>query len=87
MLDEPTSALDAPTEHHLFEHFAEAARQNSEAGSITLLVSHRFSTVRMDDTILVMDRGRIVESGSHVELMEMEGLYAELFTVQQRACR
>ena len=70
MLDEPTASLDAPTEHALFEHFAQAARTYAAAsGAITLLVSHRFSTVRMADLILVIAGGRIVERGTHADLV------------------
>jgi ATP-binding cassette, subfamily B, bacterial len=88
MLDEPTASLDAPTEHALFEHFASAARDYARAaGAITLLVSHRFSTVRMADLILVVADGRIVERGSHAELVQQNGLYAELYGLQARAYR
>ncbi|MGH7463335.1 MAG: ABC transporter ATP-binding protein, partial [Longimicrobiales bacterium] len=65
VLDEPTAALDAETEHALFERYAQAARGDQ----ITLLVSHRFSTVRMADTIIVLDGARVVEAGTHEELM------------------
>ncbi|HEX7168779.1 MAG TPA: ABC transporter ATP-binding protein [Acidimicrobiales bacterium] len=88
LLDEPTAALDAPTEHALFERYAGAARRASgETGAITLLVSHRFSTVRMADLILVVDGAGIRESGSHAELMALDGLYAELYELQARAYR
>ncbi|HUZ03706.1 MAG TPA: ABC transporter ATP-binding protein [Thermomicrobiaceae bacterium] len=87
VFDEPTAALDAPTEHALFERFAAAARGGESAGTVTLLVSHRFSTVRMADLIVVLDRGRIVEQGSHQELMQRDGLYAELYRLQSRAYR
>jgi ATP-binding cassette, subfamily B, bacterial len=88
MLDEPTASLDAPTEHALFEHFATAAREYAQAsGAITLLVSHRFSTVRMADLILVIASGRIVERGTHAELLRKAGLYAELYGLQARAYR
>ena len=66
VLDEPTAALDAETEHALFERYAAAARTG---GGITLLVSHRFSTVRMADLIVVLDGARLVEVGSHAELL------------------
>ncbi|MDQ3703528.1 MAG: ABC transporter ATP-binding protein/permease [Chloroflexota bacterium] len=85
ILDEPTAAIDAPTEHALFERFATAGRRGEREGSITLVVSHRFSTVRMADLILVMDDGTIVDSGSHAQLMEHRGLYAELYTLQASA--
>jgi ATP-binding cassette subfamily B protein len=86
-LDEPTAALDAETEHALFERFAAASRASREDGRITVLVSHRFSTVRMADLIVVIDDGRIVEAGSHEELMARDGLYAELYGIQARAYR
>jgi ATP-binding cassette subfamily B protein len=88
MLDEPTASLDAPTEHALFEHFASAARDYAAAsGAITLLVSHRFSTVRMADLILVIAGGRIVERGTHADLVGSGGLYAELYGLQASAYR
>jgi ATP-binding cassette subfamily B protein len=88
MLDEPTASLDAPTEHALFEHFAQAARSYAVAsGAITLLISHRFSTVRMADLILVISGGRIVERGTHADLVGMGGLYAELYGLQASAYR
>ena len=69
VLDEPTAALDAETEHALFERYAAAARSDSDDGRITILVSHRFSTVRMADLIVVLDGARLVEIGHHDELM------------------
>ena len=87
VLDEPTAALDAETEHALFERFAARSRAESAAGRITVLVSHRFSTVRMADLILVLEGARLIESGSHDELMARGGLYAELYTIQARAYR
>jgi len=88
LLDEPTAALDPLTEHALFERYAQSAREvGGRTGGITVLVSHRFSTVRMADLILVVADGRIAESGSHAELMRREGLYAELFTLQADAYR
>ena len=85
ILDEPTAALDAETEHALFESFAEAARGDGATGRVTVLVSHRFSTVRMADLIVVMDGARVVESGSHEDLMARHGQYAELFALQAAA--
>jgi ATP-binding cassette subfamily B protein len=87
VLDEPTAALDAETEHALFERFAEAARSESAEGRITVLVSHRFSTVRMADLIVVLDGSRVVEVGSHAELMAQQGKYAELYDVQAASYR
>ncbi len=84
VLDEPTAALDAETEHALFERFAAAARDGS-GGRITVLVSHRFSTVRMADLIVVLDGSRLVEVGSHDELMARGGQYAELYRIQAAA--
>lgn len=82
VLDEPTAALDAETEHALFERYAAAARGD---GRITILVSHRFSTVRMADQIVVLDGARAVEVGSHEELMAKGGQYAELYGIQAAA--
>ena len=89
VLDEPTAALDAETEHALFEHYAAAARKTDEidSGRITIIVSHRFSTVRMADLILVLDGARLVEVGSHDELMATNGQYSELYNIQAAAYR
>ena len=82
VLDEPTAAMDAEAEAEVFEHFRQLARDR-----ITILISHRFSTVRMADQIAVLNRGRIVERGSHEELMRLNGRYAHLFTLQARGYR
>lgn len=74
ILDEPTSALDARAEYSVFEQFAELAK-----GRTAILISHRFSTVRLADRIIVIDSGRIVEEGSHDDLIAMNGVYAELY--------
>jgi len=91
MLDEPTAALDAEAEHALFERYAAAANRRTTAldangdGHITILVSHRFSTVRMADLIVVLDGSRLVEVGSHDELVAKGGQYAELYQIQAAA--
>jgi ATP-binding cassette subfamily B protein len=86
VLDEPTSALDAEAEHQLFERYAEGARRvGKAAGGITVLVSHRFSTVRMADLIVVVADGKVVEAGPHSRLMRNNGLYAELYALQAKA--
>ncbi len=87
LLDEPTAALDAETEHALFERFAAASRDQAADGRITVLVSHRFSTVRMADLIVVLDGARVVEVGSHDELVGRKGRYAELYAIQAAAFR
>jgi ATP-binding cassette subfamily B protein len=86
ILDEPAAALDASAEHDLFERYASsAARAGREDGGITVLISHRFSTVRMAGLIAVLDHGQLTECGTHRELMTACGLYTELFTLQARA--
>jgi ATP-binding cassette, subfamily B, bacterial len=88
VLDEPTAALDAETEHALFERYAAAAHGGkSDGGGITILVSHRFSTVRMADLIVVLDGARLVEVGTHDELMAKRGQYSELYGIQAAAYR
>jgi ATP-binding cassette subfamily B protein len=97
VLDEPTAALDAETEHALFERYAAAAHAHTrtdgnghapdEYGRITILVSHRFSTVRMASLIVVLDGSHLVEVGSHEDLMSRAGQYAELYNIQARAYR
>jgi ATP-binding cassette subfamily B protein len=87
VFDEPTAALDAHTEHALFERFAAATRTARDTGTVTLLVSHRFSTVGMADLIVVLDDGRVREVGSHDDLMARGGLYAELYELQSRGYR
>ena len=77
ILDEPTAALDAEAEYHLFQRFRELI-----AGKTALIISHRFSTVRMADNILVLEDGVIIETGSHQELMTANGRYAELYSMQ-----
>ncbi|MBO0821407.1 MAG: ABC transporter ATP-binding protein, partial [Nocardiopsaceae bacterium] len=88
VLDEPTASLDAHAEYVLFQRYAAQARQVAHAsGGICILVSHRFSTVRMADQILVMDDGRITERGSHAALMEQGGQYAALYRLQAAGYR
>jgi ATP-binding cassette subfamily B protein len=93
VLDEPTAALDAETEHALFERYAAVARGGREDqdvvddGRVTILVSHRFSTVRMADLIVVLDGSRVVEVGTHEALMAKGGQYAELYGIQAAAYR
>jgi ATP-binding cassette subfamily B protein len=86
VLDEPTAALDAETEHALFERYASFARDGGGA-RITILVSHRFSTVRMADLIVVLDGARVAEVGTHDDLMARGGQYAELYGIQATAYR
>jgi ATP-binding cassette subfamily B protein len=82
ILDEPTAALDAKAEYELFARLRELTH-----GRTAIYISHRFSTVRMADRILVIEEGRLVEQGSHDELMRLGGRYAELFTLQAAAYR
>jgi ATP-binding cassette subfamily B protein len=87
VLDEPTAALDAETEHALFERYAAAVRGDNGVGRITILVSHRFSTVRMADFIVVLDGARVVETGTHEALIAQRGHYAQLYSIQAAAYR
>jgi ATP-binding cassette subfamily B protein len=95
VLDEPTAALDAETEHALFERYAAAAReghsgaarQQAPDGRITILVSHRFSTVRMADFIVVLAGSQVVESGTHEALLAKGGQYADLYRIQASGYR
>jgi ATP-binding cassette, subfamily B, bacterial len=82
VLDEPTAAMDAQAEAEVFEHFRQLAHDR-----ITILISHRFSTVRMADQIVVLNAGQIVERGTHEELMQLGGRYAHLFMLQARGYR
>ncbi|HZU31960.1 MAG TPA: ATP-binding cassette domain-containing protein, partial [Candidatus Angelobacter sp.] len=82
ILDEPTAALDARAEYETFQRFAHLV-----SGQIALLISHRFSTVRMADRIVVLKNGAILEQGTHSELLSQNGLYAELFQLQAEGYR
>jgi len=84
VLDEPTASLDAPSEHAIFERYMRRARDIAPGG-ITVIVSHRFSTVAGADLILVLESGRLVEYGSHEELLARSRTYAELYSLQQTA--
>ncbi len=86
-LDEPTAALDAETEHQLFERYAATAKEARKNGSVTILVSHRFSTVRMADLIVVLDGARVAEAGSHEQLLARDGRYADLYRIQAAGYR
>ena len=87
VLDEPTASLDAETEHALFERYAAALRREGPDGRITILVSHRFSTVRMADLIVVLDGAHVVEVGTHDALIAKRGQYADLYGIQAAAYR
>jgi ATP-binding cassette subfamily B protein len=82
ILDEPTAALDAKSEHEVFERFGELTK-----GKMALLISHRFSTVRMADRIVVLENGTIVEQGSHDALIGTGGRYAQMFELQAASYR
>jgi ATP-binding cassette, subfamily B, bacterial len=82
VLDEPTAALDARSEYEVFQRFAELTQ-----GKMALLISHRFSTVRMADRIVVLENGNIAEQGSHAQLMALSARYAEMFELQAASYR
>jgi ABC-type multidrug transport system fused ATPase/permease subunit len=79
VLDEPTSAMDAQAEFDIFNHFRSLTKNQ-----MVLLISHRFSTVRMADKIVVIENGEVIEQGTHEELLQAEGRYASLFYCKQR---
>jgi ATP-binding cassette subfamily B protein len=88
LLDEPTAALDPEAEQAIYQQYGDAARELAKTtGAVTVLVSHRFSTVRMADLIVVVADGRISEFGTHADLLRAGGRYAELFELQARAYR
>ncbi len=88
VLDEPTSSLDPQTEHALFERYAGAARRvGTEVGAITVLVSHRFSTVRMADHIVLVSDGRVAEEGTHADLSRSARPTPNCTNLQARAYR
>src|SRR5262249_47348936 len=82
ILDEPTAALDARAEYEVFKRFSELVR-----GRMAVIISHRFSTVRIADRIIVLTGGTVVEEGTHDELLAKKGLYAELFALQAEGYR
>ena len=82
VLDEPTSSMDAQSEHEVLEGFRRRLR-----GASAILISHRLSTMRLADRIFVLERGRIVESGSHEQLLQQAGVYARLFNLQAEPYR
>lgn len=88
ILDEPTASLDAYTEHAIFERYAlESERVAQDIGAITTLISHRSSTVRMADLVVVLEAGRVVQTGTHDQLVGAPGPYKELYELQSRAYR
>ncbi|MEV4171274.1 ATP-binding cassette domain-containing protein [Nonomuraea sp. NPDC049709] len=88
LLDEPASALDADAEHDLFRRWVAASRQAAARdGGVTVLVSHRLSTVRMADLVVVLDQGRVAEVGTHDDLVRRGGLYAEMYRLQASSYR
>lgn len=88
-LDEPAASLDAAAEHALFDRYIRQARAMArENGTISLLVTHRFSSVRGADLILVLERGRLIETGSHEQLLAKDdGLYRHLYGLQADSYR
>jgi ATP-binding cassette subfamily B protein len=88
VLDEPTASLDAPSERAVYEHYMNRAREiGLKTGAVTIIVSHRFATVTEADAIAVFEKGRLVEFGSHADLVSRDGLYSELYRIQADAYR
>jgi ATP-binding cassette subfamily B protein len=87
VLDEPTYSLDVESERRVFEWFSRVAANDDPTGTITVIVSHRFSTVRTADLIAVMHEGRVVEWGDHQELLRRGGRYAEMYRIQAEGYR
>ncbi len=87
ILDEPTAALDPVAEHALYERYSSTARALAHHGAITVLVSHRFSSVRMADRIIVLEHGRVTETGTHEQLVAIGGTWARMFDEQAAAYR
>jgi ATP-binding cassette subfamily B protein len=87
VLDEPTYSLDVESERRVFEWFARVAASDNPRGTITVIVSHRFSTVRIANHIAVLQEGRLVESGSHAQLMAGNGEYATMYRTQAEGYR
>jgi ATP-binding cassette subfamily B protein len=88
VLDEPTASLDAPSERAVYEHYMKRAREiGLKTGAVTIIVSHRFATVTEADAIAVFEKGRLVEFGSHADLVSRDGVYSELYRIQADAYR
>jgi len=82
ILDEPTASLDAKAEHEVYQRFLDLT-----GGKMAVLISHRFSTVRMADRILFLEQGKLIEEGTHQELLGLKGKYSELFELQAKGYR
>jgi ATP-binding cassette subfamily B protein len=87
LLDEPSSALDPESEEEILSGYVSGARELGRRGGLTVIVSHRMSTVRRVDRIVYMHDGQVVEDGTHEELMALDGRYAQMFELQARAYR
>jgi ATP-binding cassette subfamily B protein len=87
VLDEPTYSLDVESERRVFEWFVRVAKSDNPTGTITLIVSHRFSSVRAADIVAVMHEGALVECGTHADLLRQEGRYARMYRTQAEGYR